>query len=266
MRVLFSDLLKFQNRNNMFVVYKTTYLGEKMPKFYVGSTSIKKIESGKYYGSVSSRKWKEIFNEELKNNKHLFSVEILSKHLTRKEALKEELRIQIELNVVKSNDFINQSLASPNGFFGMNISGNLHPMFGKHHKLSTKEKIRNTQSNRTYIDKVGLEKATQWIEKSRKSNTGKKRSEILKNKFKGKNNGFFNKTHSIESRDKMRLCKLGKPSWNKGKIILKFNLDNQLLEEITLDKMPLNHKPNIVKCCKGQRKSAFGFIWKYKDI
>ena len=38
----------------MYCVYITTYNGYKLPKYYIGSTSTKKIESEKYYGSVSS--------------------------------------------------------------------------------------------------------------------------------------------------------------------------------------------------------------------
>jgi hypothetical protein len=104
-----------------YVVYLVTYSGDKLPKYYIGSTSIEKINNG-YLGSVKSKRWKSIFELEIKNNKELFSSEVLSYHETRKEALAEELRIQKERNVVKSNEYINESLASMNGFFGMIIT------------------------------------------------------------------------------------------------------------------------------------------------
>lgn len=122
----------------MFCVYITTYNGSKLPKYYIGSTSIEKIESGKYYGSVSSKKWKSIFLEELENNKKLFSVEIYSNHSTRNEALKEELKLQIENNVVKSSDFMNESLALINGMFGRDVKGVNNPMFGRKREDSSK--------------------------------------------------------------------------------------------------------------------------------
>lgn len=117
--------------NKDYVVYLTTYLGDKLPKYYIGSTSNRKILSGKYFGTVTSKRYGKIFNYELKNNKHLFSVEILSYHKTRKEALSEELRLQKQKNVINSNDYINESYASINGCFGRNVSGKNNPMFNR---------------------------------------------------------------------------------------------------------------------------------------
>jgi len=42
-----------------FCVYQVKYDGKLLPKFYIGSTSTKKANSGKYFGSISSKKWKE---------------------------------------------------------------------------------------------------------------------------------------------------------------------------------------------------------------
>lgn len=114
----------------MFCVYKTTYHGDKLPKYYVGSSSLKKVNGG-YKGSVHSMQWKTIWERELKDNPHLFKVEIISEHKTRKEALNAELNYQKLHNVVSSNEWINKSFAQPNGFFGMDVSGTNNPMFGK---------------------------------------------------------------------------------------------------------------------------------------
>jgi hypothetical protein len=51
-----------------FCVYQVKYDGKLLPKFYIGSTSTKKANSGKYFGSISSKKWKETFKSELLNN------------------------------------------------------------------------------------------------------------------------------------------------------------------------------------------------------
>lgn len=123
--------MNFKKNMKKFVVYLTTYLGTMLPTKYIGSTTEEKILSGNYFGSIKSKRWKEIFKDELKNNKKLFGVEILSYHETRKEALEEELRLQVLYNVVKSSEYFNESLACPNGFFGRDVSGNLAPMFGK---------------------------------------------------------------------------------------------------------------------------------------
>jgi len=114
----------------MYCVYKTTYLGNKLPPYYIGSSSVEKIKSG-YYGSVSSLKYKNIWESE---DKSLFKVEILEVFDTRKEALIKELEIQKELNVVESNEYVNMSYAKPDGFFGMDVSGENNPMYGKKRK------------------------------------------------------------------------------------------------------------------------------------
>lgn len=128
-----------------YVVYLVTYSGNKLPKYYIGSTSMEKINKG-YLGSVKSKRWKSIFEIEVKNNRELFKSEILSYHETRQDALAEELRVQKERNVVKSNEYMNESLANINGFFGMMITDEHKTMLskiakdnhekGKYHKLT----------------------------------------------------------------------------------------------------------------------------------
>lgn len=100
-----------------FVVYKTIYNGTVLPKYYIGSTSYKKIIEG-YRGSVSSKKWKSLFQNELKNNPHLFEIEILETCDTRKEALELELKHQEQNDILKNDDYMNESYARVNGYFG----------------------------------------------------------------------------------------------------------------------------------------------------
>ena len=137
-----------------FCVYLTEYSGDKLPPKYIGSTSIKNINKG-YCGSVTSFMWKNIFKSEIKENRHLFSVKILSQHSTRIEALDEELRLHKLYDVVKSNDYINQSYACVNGYFGRSIKGKDHPSYGK---PNISAKIRmilfNPMKNEIYRDKI----------------------------------------------------------------------------------------------------------------
>lgn len=130
----------------MFCVYLTVYLGDVLPPFYIGSTSLGRLNAG-YRGSVKSKKYGMAWKEELLTNSQLFSTHVISEHQTRIEALQEELRFQIELDVVKSSLFINQSLASPNGFFGRDTSGSNHPRFGKAHSLSSRLKITKNHAD-----------------------------------------------------------------------------------------------------------------------
>lgn len=99
----------------MYCVYLTTYKGNKLPPFYIGSTSIKNIENG-YFGSVSSKLYKQTWNLEIKQNPHLFKITIISRHTSRADALSKELSFHKKLNVVDSQMYTNRSYACINGF------------------------------------------------------------------------------------------------------------------------------------------------------
>ena len=110
-----------------FCVYLTTYSGSKLPPFYIGSISVEEISKG-YRGSVSSIKYKSIWNSELKDNPHLFKTKIISYHLTREEAFNKEEYFHRKLDVVRSPMYINLTIA--NGKWG-GLSGKDNPMYGK---------------------------------------------------------------------------------------------------------------------------------------
>ena len=55
----------------MYCVYLTTYKGNKLPPFYIGSTQVVQVERG-YHGSVRSKKYEMMWKSELINNPHLF--------------------------------------------------------------------------------------------------------------------------------------------------------------------------------------------------
>lgn len=133
----------------MYVCYLIKYKGDKLPPLYIGSTKLLKLENG-YRGSIVSKKYKKIFIEELKNNFHLFDYEILSEHETRDEALIKELELQKFYNVVKSNDYMNESLASINGMFGRDVSGKNNPMFGKKHTNEAKKIMSDKREGKSF--------------------------------------------------------------------------------------------------------------------
>jgi hypothetical protein len=93
-----------------YCVYLTIYSGNKLPPFYIGSSSVKKISLG-YNGSVCSTKYKDIWNLERKLNPSLFKTTIISTHNTRQEAYCKEEKLQKHLDVVKSPLYVNCSFA-----------------------------------------------------------------------------------------------------------------------------------------------------------
>jgi len=168
----------------MFCVYLTVYKGNKLPPFYIGSSSVAKVQNG-YCGSVSSKKFKAVWQLELKNNPHLFKTKPISNYTTRKEALEVERRLQIKLNVVRSSLYINQAVAAPAGFCGMDCKGELSPRFGV--KLSK--------------DQCDLMSAAR---------KGIKQGPNPKKACKGKKNGMFGKTRSSEEKIKMTIARKSK--------------------------------------------------------
>lgn len=100
----------------MFCVYLTIYRGNKLPPFYIGSTSVQNIERG-YHGSVTSEKYKKVWNDELRQNAHLFSTKIVGLYKERKQALLREEQLQRTLKVVFSPLYVNQAYANK-GFVG----------------------------------------------------------------------------------------------------------------------------------------------------
>lgn len=97
----------------MYCVYITIYSGNKLPPFYIGSTSIKRIENG-YRGSVSSVLYKEIYKQELLDNPHLFKTIVISECETRDLALQKEEQFQKHFNVHKNPMYINMAIANKN--------------------------------------------------------------------------------------------------------------------------------------------------------
>lgn len=139
-----------------YVVYLIKYSGEKHPPFYIGSTSLLRLEKG-YRGSVSSSEWKEIFKQELKENFNLYSYEILADFDTRLDALIAERELQIKFDVVNSDLFLNKALAFVEGKFGFSMKGKDNPMYGKKASDKTKEAISLANKGKVVVTENGTD-------------------------------------------------------------------------------------------------------------
>lgn len=107
---------------------------------------------------------------------------------------------------------------------------------------------------------------------------GYKWTEEQKLKIKGNKNGSGKR--SKEHSEYMSLIRKGRKAWNKGiknplmsilksKITLQFDLNNKLIAEFSsateASKITKVYMKSIGKCVNNQRKTAGGFIWKYKS-
>jgi hypothetical protein len=106
----------------IYCTYLTVYTGNKLPPFYIGSTSIEKINRG-YKGSVSSFQYRSLWKQEIQKSPHLFKTTVLTTHTTRKEALDRELKFQKHLKVVQSPLYVNVAYAQPNGCCSVSTKG-----------------------------------------------------------------------------------------------------------------------------------------------
>ena len=124
-------------------------------------------------------------------------------------------------------------------------TGENHPMYGKHHSEASKEKIRNAHIGKSLTDI-----------------TKRKISEAAS----GTNNPFYGKQHSDESRQKISasLSGINNPGIRQvvqydqqGNLIQVWDYIRQASQVLGINEC------GIGACCRGQQKTAGGFIWKY---
>ena len=145
------------------------------------------------------------------------------------------------------------------------VSGENHPMYGKHHSDDTKHKISDAK-------------------------TGKPMSEEARKKLSERNSGEGNpmagKHHSEETKEKIRSKLRGRKVSEdvlkkindtrqrgeenpKARRVVQLNKDGSFVGEWAYIKLAgdtLNiNSSHISACCRGVRKSAGGFVWKYKE-
>jgi hypothetical protein len=167
----------------------THYTGDKLPPYYIGSTSVKKVENG-YHGTVKSKKFGAIWTNELKDNPHLFKTNILNRHSTREEAYLDEQKWQTKLNVVESDLFVNLKVQP--------LSFTVHGQT-KTHSEETKAKMSISHKGIKPWN-IGQTISEDHKAKISKAGKGKSHSEETKAKM---SKSLKGKTHSEETKAKI---------------------------------------------------------------
>ena len=162
-----------------YITYITIYAGEKLPTFYIGSTSLDK-HINFYHGTVKSNKYQSIYEQELIEHPELFDSCIIDEFDTREEATFCEYYYQKLYNVVRSDQFFNMAFANVNGCFGMDVSDKFNPFYK--HKHSTKSLKLQSEAKMGELNPMyGLKR----VEHSKRMNAS--------------NNPFYNKKHTKEN-------------------------------------------------------------------
>ena len=150
-----------------YCTYITMYTGKLLPKWYIGSSTVEKVQNG-YNGSVCSKRYKKIYDIEQIENKHLFKTRILNTYDTRPDAVAEELRLQKLHNVVRNKKYFNECFAQKNGCYARDKSGENNPMFGKGEKLIGSRNGRHSDNYNYNNSDVG-KKISESLKKSKKN-------------------------------------------------------------------------------------------------
>ena len=69
--------------------------------------------------------------------------------------------------------------------------------------------------------------------------------------------------------EKMRNAKLGKFNNKLSKVIIQYDFDGNFIKEWSsaaeIVRTTVYGQGNICACCRGERKTAYGYIWKFKE-
>lgn len=134
----------------MYIVYLTIYLGNDMPSYYIGSTTMIQYNKG-YLGSVKSKLYRDKFKSARVNSPELFDTVILESLDSRELAFEREKFWQVRVSAHKNPIYINMALAVKDGYCGRTVEGSKNPRY----KCSPPQKTKRLYNNGTDILWIG---------------------------------------------------------------------------------------------------------------
>lgn len=201
---------------SIYCVYLTCYRGNKLPPFYIGYSTIEKVENG-YKGTVKSQRYKALYQQELKDNPHLFKTHIISRCSSRKDALDREAAIQRHFRVHTNPMYINLAISNEKFF----VEKHTDEYKERHRKIfigrvlteDWKRKIGN--GNRGKVRSVEFRK---HISEKQKGKKQPPRTEEHRKNLSKANTG---KRHSQETKRKISDVQKGIHWWTDGTVTIR---------------------------------------------
>lgn len=235
-----------------YCVYFTTYSGQIMPPFYIGSTKVDRILNKNYKGSVSSKVYKDLWRTELRNNPHLFNTEIVSYHGTRKEAYDEEEAYQREEDVINNPLYINECFA--NGNFCMT---------GRKHSKETLIKLKRPKTAEHNRKNSEANKGKILSAETKEKIKQKRKLQIITDETKSKiSQALIGRKKSVKTRSKMKESWVGNLRNNLPVLCIELNIVFSTCKDAA-KYIGLSDSSSIGRCAKGGRKTAGGFTWRF---
>ena len=275
--------------NDVYCVY--AHINKTNGKTYIGQTCQKPE-----YRQNSGKNYKEcpyFYNAIEKYGWDGFNHEIIASNLTKEEADNFEKLLIQKLNTMDPNIGYNLRAGGADGVFSEESrkkmseshigqrAGENHPMYNKHHSEDAKSKISESSLNmwadQSFKEKMSEVRKQLWDNEEYRQRqvevrTGKRASKETRQKMsnlvKGEKNPMYGKHPLEETRKKMSESQ--KQAWRcKTRKINQYTIDGifiktwnsmKQIEEETGIKYQ-----DISKCCRHQRKTAGGFVWRYAD-
>ena len=181
--------------------------------------------------------------------------------------LNESIRMKMSLSKIGVKHSEERRLNISRGLKGK-LSGEKHPMYGKKFTSERRKKISTALMNHPVSNEARL--------KMSMSHTGKKLSSehiekiSLRNTKEG--NPMWGKSHSVITKEKISMA-------NKGRLSGDRNPSAKRIVQLTKEGIFVNKYTTglegalavsgdlsaVIKCCRGKRKTAYGFRWTYEE-
>ena len=248
-----------------YTVYKHTSPSDKV---YIGITSQKPEyrwsngkgykESYHFYNAIQKYGWD--------NFKH----EILFENLTKDEAEQKEIELiafyksdnrEFGYNIEHGGNSIGKISENTKKILSELNKGENHPMYGKHLSAETKEKISMANKGKKF-SKTTLKKLSESHKGGTPWNKGLK-FPLRQNLLRGTHRSEETKQKISE---KLKGKYIGQNRYNAKKIN-QFTKNKDFIRSwdciADVEREMGYHHSNIIQCCKGQIKSAYGYVWEY---